>query len=101
MGCPFLLWDLKGNHDRNLKTVMMKINNLTFSFFLFRSKKNASGLSPIYLQDSKISLWNLYKLITDANKSFYIDGFLDRGVNAQKISNELILGLERNQSWFL
>lgn len=48
-----------------------------------------------------ISLWNLYNLLTEANKSSYIDGFLDRGVNAQRISNELIHGLESNQSWFL
>jgi hypothetical protein len=49
----------------------------------------------------EIGLWNLYNLITDSNKSSYIDGFLDRGVNAEQISNELIRGLERNQSWFL
>ncbi|MBK6571032.1 MAG: DUF3871 family protein [Saprospiraceae bacterium] len=48
-----------------------------------------------------ISLWNLYNLLTEANKSSYIDGFLDRGVNAQRISNELIHGLESNQSWFI
>ncbi|MBK9721144.1 MAG: DUF3871 family protein [Saprospiraceae bacterium] len=43
----------------------------------------------------------MYNLIIDANKSSYIDGFLDRGVNAQQISDELIRGLESNQSWFL
>lgn len=48
-----------------------------------------------------IGLWDLYNLITDANKSSYIDGFLDRGVNAHVISDELIRGLESNQSWFL
>ena len=48
-----------------------------------------------------ISLWSLYNLLTEANKSSYIDGFLDRGVNAQQISDELIHGLESNQSWFL
>ncbi|MBK8449405.1 MAG: DUF3871 family protein [Saprospiraceae bacterium] len=52
-------------------------------------------------RNGEIGLWNLYNLITDANKSSYIDGFLDRGVNAQQISDELIRGLESNQSWFL
>jgi hypothetical protein len=28
--------------------------------------------------DGSISLWNLYNLLTEANKSSYIDGFLDR-----------------------
>lgn len=52
-------------------------------------------------KSGEIGLWNLYNLITDANKSSYIDGFLDRGVNAQQISDELISGLENDQSWFL
>lgn len=52
-------------------------------------------------KNGKIGLWNLYNLITGANKSSYIDGFLDRGVNAHQISDELINGLKGNQSWFL
>ena len=29
-------------------------------------------------EDGSISLWNLYNLLTEANKSSYVDGFLDR-----------------------
>ena len=29
-------------------------------------------------QDGSISLWNLYNLLTEANKSSYVDTFLDR-----------------------
>lgn len=49
-----------------------------------------------------ISLWNLYNLITDANKSSYIDGFLDRGENSERIIEKLRIGLgRREQSWLL
>ena len=34
-----------------------------------------------------ISMWKLYNLLTGANKSSYIDSFLDRAVNATRNSN--------------
>ena len=33
-------------------------------------------------KDGTINLWNVYNLLTGANKSSYIDTFLDRGLNA-------------------
>ncbi len=51
-------------------------------------------------KNEEISLWSLYNLLTEANKSSYIDGFLDRGVNAMDITDELIRGLE-GRSWYL
>ena len=33
-----------------------------------------------------ISMWKLYNLLTGANKSSYIDSFLDRAVNATEIA---------------
>lgn len=52
--------------------------------------------------NGNINLWNLYNLFTSANKSSYIDTFLDRGVNALTFSNQ-ILGSIRNQHdfWYL
>ncbi len=53
-------------------------------------------------KDSEISLWNLYNLITDANKSSYIDGFLDRAANGELIMEELRGTMEyRRHSWYL
>jgi len=50
----------------------------------------------------EVSLWNLYNLITEANKSSYIDGFLDRGVTGEKVVVELKSSLERKTpSWYL
>lgn len=56
---------------------------------------------PNFSQDNgQINLWNLYNLLTEANKSSYIDGFLDRGVNSGQIVDELICGIKRG-SWYL
>lgn len=49
-----------------------------------------------------INLWNLYNLFTGANKSTYIDNFLDRSVNAYQLTRSLQDALEnRESSWFL
>ena len=51
-------------------------------------------------RNAQISLWSLYNLLTEANKSSYIDGFVDRGVNSGQLMEELIIGLERG-TWYL
>jgi hypothetical protein len=43
--------------------------------------------------DGSISVWNLYNLFTGANKSSYIDRFLDRSVNAGDIVRNLATAL--------
>lgn len=52
--------------------------------------------------DGTINLWKLYNLFTGANKSTYIDSFLDRGVNAYQFAEQLKYALNnQHQSWFL
>ena len=49
-----------------------------------------------------INLWQLYNLFTGANKSSYIDSFLDRSVNAYAFTEQLRWALEGKQEcWFL
>ncbi|MBD3615357.1 MAG: DUF3871 family protein [Gracilimonas sp.] len=49
-----------------------------------------------------ISLWNLYNLFTESNKSSYIDTFLDRGLNAHQFMSQLTSALvEEKEFWFL
>lgn len=49
-----------------------------------------------------INLWRLYNLFTGANKSTYIDQFLDRSVNAYHFTAQLKDALEgKATSWFL
>jgi len=44
----------------------------------------------------------MYNLLTGANKSSYIDSFLDRSVNAFEFTHQIQHGLEANGSnWFL
>lgn len=54
--------------------------------------------------NGEINLWNMYNLFTGANKSSYINTFLDRGVNAfsfaKGISNALS-DSNSNYAWFL
>lgn len=51
----------------------------------------------------KISMWNVYNLLTGANKSSYIDNFLDRSLNATQLAEGLNKALygESEYSWFI
>jgi hypothetical protein len=52
--------------------------------------------------DGNINLWRLYNLFTGANKSTYIDNFLDRSVNAYHFVEGIKLGLQgKANNWFL
>lgn len=52
--------------------------------------------------DGTINLWKLYNLFTNANKSTYIDSFLDRSVNAYNFVEQVRYGLEdKNSCWYL
>lgn len=53
--------------------------------------------------NGNINLWNIYNLFTQANKSSYIDTFLDRNLNAYEFSKGIQKTLSDNSSyhWFL
>ena len=53
--------------------------------------------------NGSISLWKVYNLLTGANKSSYIDNFLDRAVNACDLTSGLCLALfgDPNYAWFI
>ncbi|QIG89894.1 DUF3871 family protein [Chryseobacterium sp. POL2] len=55
------------------------------------------------LEDGRINLWNVFNLFTQANKSSYIDTFLDRNLNAFEITKGLqkTLNGDSNYHWFL
>ncbi|MDE5638715.1 MAG: DUF3871 family protein [Odoribacter sp.] len=50
-----------------------------------------------------ISMWNVYNLLTGANKSSYIDNFLDRAMNATQLTEGLNKALQggNEYSWFI
>ena len=51
----------------------------------------------------EISMWNVYNLLTGANKSSYIDQFLDRSLNATQLADGLNRALygDSEYSWFI
>ena len=52
--------------------------------------------------DGSINLWRLYNLFTNANKSSYVDSFLDRTVNALQITTVLKDALDnKGDCWYL
>ena len=52
--------------------------------------------------DGSINLWKLYNLFTGANKSSYIDTFLDRGLNAFQLASTFREALKQKGScWYL
>jgi hypothetical protein len=52
--------------------------------------------------NGNINLWRLYNLFTGANKSTYIDNFLERGVNAYQFTEDVRLALEAKAfNWYL
>jgi len=54
------------------------------------------------LEGGSISLWRFYNLLTGANKSSYIDAFLERGVNASDFTAEVIEHKTNvKRSWFM
>jgi hypothetical protein len=76
---------------------------------LFGDTQMSSVVKDFYRDDSfcrdangNINLWKLYNLFTGANKSTYIDSFLDKSVNAFNFVEQLRHGLEcKGDCWYL
>lgn len=59
---------------------------------------------PNFSRDDQgsISLWNLYNLLTEANKSSYIDTNINKNVNMYEFTNHLLKSLaNQTENWFL
>jgi len=53
-------------------------------------------------KEGNINLWRLYNLFTGANKSSYIDSFLEKSVNAYAFVEQIRFALEgKNENWYL
>ena len=52
---------------------------------------------------SAISMWNVYNLLTGANKSSYIDNFLERALNAAELSSGICQAIkgQKDYGWFI
>ena len=54
-------------------------------------------------QGGEINMWRVYNLLTGANKSSYIDNFLDRSLNATELTEGLTRAIQgdRLYAWFI
>ena len=53
-------------------------------------------------RNGNINLWKLYNLLTGANKSTYIDSFLERSINAFDLVESIRHCIEqKTESWYL
>jgi hypothetical protein len=53
-------------------------------------------------EDGLINLWRLYNLFTGANKSSYIDSYLERGVGSQRFVKGLQEALKSDSgNWYI
>ncbi|WP_044266482.1 DUF3871 family protein [Bacteroides timonensis] len=71
-----------------------QVNNVAKSYI---NDVNFGGLG------SELSMWKFYNLLTGANKSSYIDSFLDRAYNATELAAGINAALhgEEKYNWFL
>ena len=54
------------------------------------------------MKDETLNLWRLYNLFTNANKSTYIDQYVERGVNAFNFTYNIKSALQNHQfNWYL
>lgn len=56
------------------------------------------------MKDNAISLFDFHNLLTESNKSSYVDTYLHRAVNATEISvglNNVMQGIDDRYAWFL
>ena len=69
-----------------------------------------NSVAKAYINDSnfggesgELNMWNFYKLLTGANKSSYIDSFLDRSLNASEIAMGINAALHGDETykWFI
>ena len=72
-----------------------QINNCCKGFF---SNPNFGA------KDNSLSMWDFHNLLTESNKSSYIDTYLQRAVNATEVAvgiNNAIKGISNEYEWFL
>jgi hypothetical protein len=68
-----------------------QLSNVASGYFNDKHFKSDNGY---------VDLWSLYNLMTEANKSSYIDRSLDRNINASDVISGLQGALEGNEYWY-
>jgi len=86
----------KRNEGRNYSTL---INRYTIGIDCEGFYSDQSFSSDA---NGNLNLWRLYNLFTGANKSSYIDNFVERSINAYSFTEALRMAVQNNSdNWFL
>ena len=92
-------------YQHSPKKEKLAIPNLNFNDGQLNTVAKDYYEDESFCRDSNgnINLWNVYNLFTQANKSSYIDTFLDRNLNAFEFSKGIQKTLNGNSNyhWFL
>lgn len=83
------------NKEEKLRTFPLAINDTQLNIVI-KDYHNDTYFAKA--EDNTINFWNLYNLITEANKSTYIDCNLERNVNAYEFVNHLAKSLKNDES---
>ena len=117
------LFNLRSLVDYSLSEHQFALLIGKLRMYNYLPKAVQSDIPPLYLGDNQIStvvkeyfkdnsfckddsgninLWRLYNLLTGANKSSYIDNFVEKSVNAFHFAEQLKFTLmNKTESWFL
>lgn len=90
---------LPNEQKKRLPRMLMTDTQIGLVAKAYYNDDNFSGIE----YGNEISMWNVYNLLTGANKSSYIDNFLDRSLNATQLADGLNKALhgECEYSWFI
>lgn len=90
---------LPNKEKKQLPEMLMTDTQINLVTKAYYSDSNF-GRNP---DEKELSMWKMYNLLTGANKSSYIDSFLDRSLNAGELSSGICRALKGDDeySWFI
>lgn len=80
----------------NMEMTDSQMNMIARNYYMDENFAKGEG-------ESSISMWKVYNLLTGANKSSYIDNFLDRSLNAKQLAEGLTRAVRGDSMyrWFI
>ena len=88
---------LPTGHQKSLPRMLLTDTQINSVAKAYINDENFSSLG------SELNMWKFYNLLTGANKSSYIDSFLDRSLNATEIAIGINAALhgDKHYKWFI
>ena len=88
---------LSTNAQKHLPRLLLTDTQINLAAKAYIKDENFGGTG------GELNMWNFYNLLTGANKSSYIDSFLDRSLNASEIAMGINAALHGDEKykWFI